>query len=132
MGKGESGSREMGSRNSSAKADRAGRPQKLVEMSIPGGETALIYVRTMSADIGGAALLKDFTATGVQNRKGGNTAPSIENGSAIVNSSHAAVEKAREWKGWKRALDDALTVAGGAWPWKRLRAAPVTHCQEGG
>merc|ERR1712129_534501 len=56
--KGESGSIEIGSRMSSAKADRAGRPQKLVEMSIPGGETTLIYVRTMSADIGGATLSK--------------------------------------------------------------------------
>lgn len=99
------------------KVDRAGRPQKLVEMSLPGGKTATIYVRTMDGRIGGASL------------------PNNQKGAAAASASTGGVDKPkspRAWRGWKHALDEELAEAGGALPVKRLRTALVARYREGG
>merc|ERR1719313_817963 len=66
----------------------------------------------MSSDIGAAALSK--------------------NGRAPERKPESDAPAPREWKGWKRSIDSALYSAGGALPWKRLRAEVVAHCQAGG
>mmetsp|Transcript_77052 Transcript_77052/g.174267 ORF Transcript_77052/g.174267 Transcript_77052/m.174267 type:complete len:251 (-) Transcript_77052:7-759(-) len=44
----------------------------------------------------------------------------------------AAKTAPTRWGGWKRALDEELTTAGGEMPWKRLRDAVVEKCCECG
>lgn len=47
---------------------------------------------------------------------------------------NGAIEDAPKtvWKGWKRALDDELRVAGGELPWKQLRTSVIARYRQGG
>lgn len=76
--------------------DRAGRPQKLIELSFGQGDSAVVYVRTL-------------------------TIPEVH-----IQAKQSQAEPPR-WAGWKRAIDDELSAAHGAMPWKRLRDAVVAR-----
>lgn len=51
---------------------------------------------------------------------------------ATVAKDGAAEAKNGAWQGWKRALDDELSAAGGELPWKRLRDALVQRRRSAG
>eukprot|EP00927_Polykrikos_kofoidii_P054584 TRINITY_DN48994_c0_g1_i1.p1 TRINITY_DN48994_c0_g1~~TRINITY_DN48994_c0_g1_i1.p1 ORF type:complete len:259 (+),score=59.01 TRINITY_DN48994_c0_g1_i1:133-909(+) len=69
---------------------------------------------------------KGVDAGQVANVGAGAAAPAAAS-KAKDSAASTAAKKSGEWAGWKRALDDELTSAGGKVPWKRLRESLVAH-----
>jgi len=99
-----------------AGVDSDQRPQKTVNLCIsPERGNMQVRVRTMAANIGASCI--PWNPKEAQ-KAGASAFPK------------PLTEMPRLWPGWKRAVDEELSAAGGTLPWKRLRKTVVARYVE--